>query len=99
MKRRFVVGTAVMSVEQTRAFADYLGEKGYGWWHWLHGMWLITDESEELEAETLRDKLNEIVPEGRNLVVMVEEKEWAGFGPSTKKSDMFKWIQDEWDKD
>lgn len=99
MKRRFVVGTADMSVEQTRAFAEYLNEKGYGWWHWLRGMWLITDESEKLEAETLREKLNEIVPQCRNLVVMVEEKDWAGLGPSTEKRNMFQWIEDEWDSD
>jgi len=100
MRRRFVVCTHAESIEKETAFRDKLSALGLNWWHWLPGTWLIIDHVGTILTQTIRDIAMEIL--GNNVLVIqaTGSFDWAGYGPtgSNGSTNMFKWINDYWDK-
>lgn len=98
MSKYFIVGTDEITKEDQEAFIQWLDD--YAWWHWINGMWLILDETNELTAESIRDKLLAIAPAMSTMVFEVSnDSVWAGFGPKSDKRNMFKWMDESWDDD
>ncbi|KTS27614.1 hypothetical protein [Pantoea stewartii] len=101
MRRKFAVALNSSSVEQNEKFKKFINENGLGWWHWIENFWLLTDPKGKFTASDIRDKLNEIFPKVRCIVLSIdnEENSWSGYGPTSEKKNMFNWIRDSWDKD
>lgn len=98
--RKIVALVQSMTSEQDREFINYMKKKGWGYWHWIDGAWLITPHESDTDVTVdIRDKLNDIAPAKNIMVFEVDTiKSWAGFGPNTEKRNMFKWIQEEWQR-
>jgi hypothetical protein len=88
-----------MSAEQDKKFIDFLKSKGWGYWHWIEGSWLITADDWDKDVPPLiRDELQKIATGKHSMVFEVSGiGTWSGFGPSGDQHNMFKWIRDEWD--
>jgi len=99
MKKRFVVGINAPSDQAVQSIRDFFRSKKYGWWNWITNFWLVIDWEGKLSAGELRDELGKIVP-GENILVLdvSDSRGWSGFGPSTDKANMFKWIQERWSR-
>ena len=99
MSKHFIVGTDEITKEDQEAFIRWLDDD-YAWWHWIDGMWLILDETNELTAGSIRDKLLAIAPNMNTMVFEVSNDiVWAGFGPKSDKRNMFEWMDETWDDD
>lgn len=99
MKRRWIVGTGVLTDDQNKQFGNYLNGLGVGWWHWVGGLWLVVDNRgvAGVGVTELRDKLTEIDPGPNNIVLEVQGSvTWAGYGPSVMGNNMFTWLKDNW---
>jgi len=96
--KRIVALIDLMTVEQDQQFIDFLTSKGWGYWHWIDGAWLINTDNHEQNVPTqIRDRVKAIAPGKHCMVFEVTDiGAWAGFGPNTAKSNMFQWIRDEW---
>ncbi len=100
MSKRFIALIQIMTADQDKAFVDYLGAKGLGYWHWIDGGWLIDSDDDEITAEAIRDKVMEIAPGKYTVVLPVEARHgWAGFGPNADDRNMFTWIKQSWSTD
>jgi hypothetical protein len=101
MKKRFVVCLdASATREQEQEFLNFVKSNRYGWWHWLPNTWLIVDGSGNLDRAVLRDEVVTSYPEVFNLVLEIPAEVlglWSGFGVSSPKKDMFKWIRENWE--
>jgi hypothetical protein len=101
MKKRFIVGLDHSTTEQDTAFREYLRASGLNWWHWISDMWLLVDPYGQFSASQLRDKLNEIYPTVRNIVIEIRSDgdTWSGYGPKSEDKNMFTWIRGKWKND
>jgi hypothetical protein len=100
MKRRFIVAIDGMTDQQESTFISYIQNQGLGWWHWIGNFWLLVSIDKKLNADEIRDKLLEIVPEKYSLVLEVHNSiSWYGFGLNKPPKDMFNWIKETWHPD
>lgn len=99
---RFVLSASPLTTDESKAITDYLLEfksSGVGWWHWIHGTWLIVDPSGTLAVDSIRDRVHSIATSASVIVLQVESVTWSGFGPSSDKEggqNMFRWLRDTW---
>ena len=96
--KRFVLGTDRTTPEQDRVFVHILKTRfpKVGWWHRLGETWLISDESESLTCEAIRDAATEAFPQISMFVTEAAGKpSWAGFG----KNEDFAWLANDWERD
>lgn len=94
MKRRYVIAVEGLSAAQEEEFIAYIREKRLGWWHWIANFWLIIDRHSSVKASDLRDKLIEIGPPPRCIVMEVGNTlGWAG---RRNRSEMFDWFRKSW---
>lgn len=102
MKKRFIVALDSESPEQNRAVKEEIVDSyRLLWWHWIDNVWLLVDENGHLTAKELRDRLNNILPGVRKLVVEIgpDYDTWSGHGTTqVGGKDMFKWIHKNWKK-
>jgi hypothetical protein len=105
MKTRFVVSMGVPPAQQS-GFTEYLNQLrnihgwGFGWWHWLPGVWLITDVSGNFTAASLRDAIQKMFPDTESVVLELRQDgtdTWAAFGPKPPKN-MLTWLHENWTK-
>jgi len=97
VKKRFVVALKSHTPAQNKEFSNYIKSKGYGWWSWIDGVWLLVDVNGKCTAASLRSALTGFYP-GVYLIVLEilpGEDTWAGFGPTGDK-DMFAWVRRNW---
>ena len=96
MKRRFIVIiNDASNTEQDVVTAHFRGVPGIGFWHWFSDVWLIVDTTNKLNAENLRNRLNELLPNSHKIVINAENvNNWAAYG----RTENFQWFRDEWDK-
>ena len=102
MTQRFVVLASDLSAEESKSFFNWLKENDCGWWHWIDNCWLVyNEETWGITAQKLRDALVKAAPAKNCLVLEIDEPiTWAGFGPTSKERNMFRWIKDKgWGKD
>jgi len=99
MNIRLIVLHDKTTSQQDKAFNEWLKAEGIGWWRWFDGSWLLDSSSDNHTADKVRDKFIEIVPKVNVLVLELKadgNDTWAGFGPSSKEENMFKWIRRTW---
>lgn len=92
---KYIILIKECTVEDDRRFIAYVRSKGYGWWHWFTGSWIIAT-SENVDTKSLRDEVLKNLGRKYCLVMKVDVEMWAGFGPTVKiegKMDMFDWIR------
>ena len=96
-KRRFIVAIDGMTKEEERKFIEWIRSEGFGWWHWISNLWLLTSRSEETSAKKIRDQIGELSDHRHNLVIEIpEDIDWQGYGPSNEKRNMFNWLKTTW---
>lgn len=97
-RRRFVISLNSTTVEQQKAFVQYLTNQKLPYWHWLHSTWLIIDHKREYTASSWRDILQLYFPKVHCMVIQLngEDDTWSGFGPASEENNMFNWIKDGW---
>lgn len=96
MKKRFVVAIDGLTSQQSKQISDLFRGK-YGWWHWIDGIWLVTDRSGTLNAAKIRDMIQTVRPTARQIVLEIGGPSgWAGHGPTGHGRDMFEWIRKSW---
>jgi hypothetical protein len=100
MKKRFLVAAEGLTKEAEGKMVEYFREKKLGWWHHVANFWLLTDASNTVTAEEIRDKIQSLRTAGSPILVMQVDKHrgWAGTFPNAKP-DMFKWVRETWSKD
>ncbi|WP_256806997.1 hypothetical protein [Bradyrhizobium sp. Bra64] len=92
MTRKFVVATDTMAESDVKELQSYL--TGHGWWKWLPSFWLIADTTEELTAESIRDKIHELDRTVRAWVFEVEPKTFAALTRQDSKGrDGVDWVR------
>jgi hypothetical protein len=96
MRRHFIIVVNDATAEQQNAVTNHFTNRnGIGYWHWYSDMWLLIDSTNFWNAETLRDKLNELLPANHKFVCEVRyPANWAAFG----NPDTFPWLHNEWSK-
>ncbi|WP_193014287.1 MULTISPECIES: hypothetical protein [Gammaproteobacteria] len=101
MKKKFIIGLNSTTEQQIDEIKKFVKSNGFGWWSWLNNFWLLTSSKEDMSASFLRDKLQEICPGTRMLVIEMNKDgdTWSGFGPNSENKDMFKWMNEEWGED
>ena len=95
MKRRFVVAVDKPTPQQAEAI-NFIFRDHYPWWHWIAGLWLVVDATGALNARWIRDRVGEIAPGVRSIVLEVSSADWAGVG-KPPPAGMFDWVRSEWD--
>src|ERR1700726_4630482 len=97
MTRRFVVGVDGLTDDSDTKFREFLKSCGAGYWHWIPNFWLITTDDEDVSAEKISDKLNDLKAK-RNLVLEIpEDISWYGWGaPNAKGKSMYEWLMTTW---
>jgi hypothetical protein len=98
MGKRYIVCVDNSTVDQEKEFLEYLRENNFGWWHHLNNTWLLAKATKNSEKEGIRDNVRKIFMNENNMIFELnsDESSWAGFGPNTEDSDMFKWIKKNW---
>jgi hypothetical protein len=98
MRKRFIICLNSSTEEQDKLLREFIAENKFGWWHWLNNVWLLFSWDSMLSAVDIRNKIDAIYPEVRNLVLELnaEFDTWAGFGPSSPEQNMFKWLKENW---
>lgn len=98
MRRYFVIGIDSATKNQSDAIKEWLeSDDKFGWWHWIEGLWLVTSHG-DMNSEQIRDKILDIIPDIRNLVIEVHPQTWYGYGPKGENYNMFTWLHDYWGK-
>jgi hypothetical protein len=93
MIRRFIMMVDDATAQQQDAVTKYLKTTDHGFWHYFSDCWLITDHSDTLTCDVLRDEVNRIMPGKTTLVVQMDNPtQWAGFG----QTEHFKWVNEVW---
>ena len=97
MKRRFLIATQGMTLEQQAKVTNRVRDRGFGWWHWIDEFWLLTTSSTDVTAVSLRDELTAIAPATRTLVMEIpEDISWAGRDGIGQKNEIFDWLKATW---
>ncbi|HPQ43897.1 MAG TPA: hypothetical protein PKZ42_06670 [Syntrophales bacterium] len=91
-KKRFILvidnATEIQQNTVSNYFKDHMG-----YWHWFSDAWLLTDSTNTWNVASIRDKVQELIPDVDMIVLAIESNtDWAGFG-QTKK---FEWLHDTW---
>lgn len=100
MTRRFVVGVDGLSEAQEASLRNYFLGIG-SWWHWIPNFWMVVVRDDAIDPAAIRNRLTQLTSATRNNLIVIEVSgphTWAGFGPNTKPSDMFEWINGTWTK-
>jgi hypothetical protein len=100
MKKRFVVmiGSGGGTKDEEREFISYLEESSLGYWHWIHGCWLLVGSNTNLLAGDIRDAVSKIFHQKRSLVLQINKDSdtWSGRGPGGTNKNMFQWLHKNW---
>lgn len=93
MTRRFMVAVQKFTVQEDEQFQAYL-KGAFGWWHWFDDFWLLTSRDPDISPAAIREKLDEIAPGKRKLVMEVQEDiSWSGW---KDKAGVFDWLKSTW---
>jgi hypothetical protein len=92
-----VIAVDALDAEQEKKFREYIGTKG-AWWHWIGNLWLMTTKSEAISAEQIRNKIQEIKPTARVVVLeFPEDITWAASGSKNAQGKkLADWLKSPW---
>ena len=99
MKKRFVVAIDSMNKELDNKLLEYIKDNGFGWWHWIDNVWLLTTYKLDVSAVSIRNDLGYIIPNRKIVIEVHKSSAWAGYGPNTEEKNMFDWLHNTWTKD
>ena len=92
MKKRFILVIDNPTKEQQNAVTNFFKNQ-LAYWHWFSDVWLLTDTTNTWTVTSIRDKVHELIPGTRLLVLPIESGTvWAGVG----KTEVFKWLHNTW---
>jgi len=92
---KFIVATSDATAENRDAISRRIKSLGFGYWHWMPDLWLLTTFS-ALTAESIRDDLLKVAP-GVNIFVMPvaappQGLNWALYSPT----EWAEWLNQNW---
>jgi hypothetical protein len=98
VRKRFVIAINSNRYLESDDLIGYFKNKGYAWWSWIDGFWLVVDPFGSETPNSLRVALSDLRPNIRMFVMEVtgDEELWAGFGPTGSENDMFDWVRKNW---
>lgn len=99
MRKKYIVAIDSSTNEQNTTFLDFVKAQGFGWWHWIKNVWLLTDPTGRSSSVKIRDKLMKIFT-GEGCIVIelaADHDTWAAFGPKGPKINMFDWLNENWE--
>lgn len=98
--KKFILIVEDLSEKDEEILIEYFSRHGLGWWHWIDNAWLLTSHNKDMCTTNIRDEVQELGTSGNILVLEIKKNiDWSGFGPTTKKQNMFKWIRKTWHKE
>ena len=101
MKKRYIVCINNSNSYWEKKFVNYLKKNSLGWWHWIDGVWLVTDYYGRLSSEIIRNDLMDIFPNIRIMVIQLNQNgtdTWhsAGTASPEENEKMFNWLHEFW---
>lgn len=66
----------------------------FAYWHWIGNTWLLTTKKDIHTANSIRDEIKSIIPQGIILVLDLNKDTWSAFGQKKK----FEWMHNNWSK-
>lgn len=93
MSSIFVVVDEATAQEQN-SITDLFKSKGWGYWHWVHNIWVLdTPSDESYRIGELRDEIKKLVSdEALIFVTDASSRNWGGWGNPEK----FNWFNENW---
>ena len=89
--KKLIVALNHSTAEEQNKVTEWIQSVGLGFWHRFNDLWLLTDLSDQISPESVRDKLQELLPGKHTLVINVEGTgHWAGYGIQED----FEWLSD-----
>jgi hypothetical protein len=94
-KKKFIVAISDATAKNRDAVSNRLKSLGFGYWHWMPDMWLLTTNS-AATAESIRDEVMKVVP-GVNIFVTPvatppDGMVWAAYSPE----EWWEWLNKNW---
>lgn len=92
---KFIVAISEANAQKRDAISDYVKGRGYGYWHWMPDIWLLTT-SKPVTAEQIRNALMRVA-RGINILVTPvvappEGMPWALYAPD----EWAEWLEKNW---
>ena len=99
MSKKFIIIISPDDKEVSDKVLTYVKDKGFSWWHWINGTYLIKSKKSEITCRQMRDDLRAILPATLHLVIELKpgtDMSWCGTGPTSKGKSMFDWLHKNW---
>jgi hypothetical protein len=94
-KSKFIVAISDATAENRDAISNRLKNLGFGYWHWMPDIWLLTTSS-ALTAESIRDEVMKLAPSINIFVTPVANPPggmiWATYSPEEWQE----WLNKNW---
>lgn len=81
-----------LDAETENNISQCLKNKKLNFWHWIHNVWLITDN--DYPENELKNAIRHVLPNGILLLFKIEKDNLTGFAPK----DSANWLIDNWKK-
>src|SRR5260221_6827461 len=96
-KSRFIVAISDAEAEQRDAISIYLKSRGFGYWHWMPDLWLLTTTDSAFTAESIRDVVMNVAPSVNIFVMSVDHPPprgmvWSAASPK----EWWEWLNKNW---
>ncbi len=88
---RFILIADDIAPAQADKVTQYLKDKGFGFWHWVDKVWLLTTR-QSATAQSLRNELRGVDEKATFIVLQIEALDWATYSPTT----WTEWLQKNW---
>ena len=95
MSKKFVVGVSGLSDDEKSQFKAFVKENGWGWWHWIDELWLLSTTGNKDSTE-IRDKIIEIAQDSNAIVLEIEPVTWRSYGPESDDVSFSTWLKRNW---
>lgn len=95
-KNKFIVAISDATAENRDAISTRLKKLGFGYWHWMPDIWLLTTSS-AATAESIRDEVMKVAPDSVNIFVTPVADPpggiiWSAYTPE----EWWEWLNKNW---
>jgi hypothetical protein len=94
--RKIILMTDIISVDQERAFIDWLTSRGMGWARWLSGGWLLNSFPDQPGVLEVRTQFLQAAPNTQLLAFEVEVADWAAWLNTQSIKPAAAWLGGQW---
>jgi len=95
LSNKFIVAVSDATAQKRDAISIHLKDRGFGYWHWMPDIWLLTTSS-EATAESIRDEVLKVAPGVNIFVTPVATPPggmvWATYSPEEWQE----WLNKNW---